>query len=1335
MRKMLKKALKFCLIFSLIFAAMHFEKIPTVYADSTLLEDNFNNRTTGSQPTGWTYTTDAGTSCAIANIPSSSDKSVAMSDNTSSGAVQLYKTFTSQAEYIRAEWSFMETTAGRYSYMIIKSGSSYAIELSTSSSGLVYYDQNNNQIKVETLSSNTWYTVLINANIITNTYDIYVNGVSKVKGAVFTSTAASLDSIYFKTSGSYANNLYIDNVKIVSVSQDDYAKITTKYFKYLTGGMGINTQDEYISAKTSLNDVNAGKYYNTMNSSCVWDDCVTVSLTDPAYISQMYNRIYVMALAWSTPGSIYFHNADMLVKMKNGLDWLYTNRYYRGKVYYGNWWAWCIGTPYNLLNTTTLLSMNLSPTQISNYMDAIDYYSPGPANEGANLADFCAITILKGIFQRNPAEVLQGSTGLSPLFDYVTEKNGFYTDGSYIMHYYDPARYTNYYGLPYNGSYGPVHFSATIRCLWLLDNTQWNYTGTNRSNIFDMVFNSFEPFLQSGLFVLPVDGRAMSRSSLNLPFRLASDFFSGLYLSTELTYNPRINDTKGILKKQANDGGRENLYKALPTWAYLRVKAIAENASIAEYDSPDGNRIYRNMDVVSQKAANWYFINRMHSTRVANFEFTNGEGKRMWYTADGATFVYSNPNDYLRNWIWALDYHRIPGTTVDRWTARPNESVPNDTKTVSSKSFVGGVSLEGKYGISSMDFQQHNVAVTPAMNVSAKKSWFMFDDEIVALGSGINSTSGRSIETIVDNRVIKSDGSNILTVNGTNKPTSLGWSESMEGTNWIYLEDTGGYYFPDGATIKGLREKRTQDPIEVGASTSSDSFNASQLNVTNWNWIREDNTGYSYTGNGTSGALVISSQNGTLQGSANTTKNLMLENMPDDGNQDFVNMVKLTFSPAQQRQEAGLIVYLDDNNYITVSRAYTSEGIKFVIGSETGGTYTETTTSDAQSSTVYLKIEREGETYTGYYSAGGDSWNFIGSIDHSFTVSSDKSLKIGLFAQNGDYAADSIDAIFDDYSVLMSGKFVTMWFDHGIDPGNETYQYVLLPTMTAWQTQNYASNPDISVLCNTDNIHAVRENTLNVTGITFWNPLGGTIDKYAAYNAGSMIVKETEDDYTICISDPSQQQTTMSFEINEPGTGIISSDNEITVTDFYPHLKFTVDTRGSKGKTFVLKIRRAGFLAAADSYIRDGNFSNTNYGTETIIPIKYGSTDFTRKGILKFDLSSAGLNSVASAKLHICQLSEAANAQTITAYRIADDTWTETDVNWDNAPVFGSNAGSVGISVGSVKYYTIDITSYVNDELAGDKIISLGLSSSLYNGWASFSSREGLKVPLLEIVE
>lgn len=45
----------------------------------------------------------------------------------------------------------------------------------------------------------------------------------------------------------------------------------------------------------------------------------------------------------------------------------------------------------------------------------------------------------------------------------------------------------------------------------------------------------------------------------------------------------------------------------------------------------------------------------------------------------------------------------------------------------------------------------------------------MFDDEIAALGSGITSSTGNYVETIIDNRKLNKDGSNEVLINGEAK--------------------------------------------------------------------------------------------------------------------------------------------------------------------------------------------------------------------------------------------------------------------------------------------------------------------------------------------------------------------------------------------------------------------------------------------------------------------------------------------------------------------------------------------------------------------------------------
>lgn len=97
--------------------------------------------------------------------------------------------------------------------------------------------------------------------------------------------------------------------------------------------------------------------------------------------------------------------------------------------------------------------------------------------------------------------------------------------------------------------------------------------------------------------------------------------------------------------------------------------------------------------------------------------------------------------------------------------------------------------------------------------LEAKKSWLMAGDEIVALGAGISSTDGRTIETTVENRKMNPgadyrltlDGEAVLAADGVLNAPSAHWAHFAgvdEHTNV-------GYWFPQPATVNLQREART----------------------------------------------------------------------------------------------------------------------------------------------------------------------------------------------------------------------------------------------------------------------------------------------------------------------------------------------------------------------------------------------------------------------------------------------------------------------------------------------------------------------------------------------
>jgi hyaluronate lyase len=78
----------------------------------------------------------------------------------------------------------------------------------------------------------------------------------------------------------------------------------------------------------------------------------------------------------------------------------------------------------------------------------------------------------------------------------------------------------------------------------------------------------------------------------------------------------------------------------------------------------------------------------------------------------------------------------------------------------------------------------------------SQKSWFCFDDEVVALGTGITAHDGRRVETVVENRRLAT-GTEAVLVDGTAAVPSLGETATTPGARWVHLAGTGGYVFPD----------------------------------------------------------------------------------------------------------------------------------------------------------------------------------------------------------------------------------------------------------------------------------------------------------------------------------------------------------------------------------------------------------------------------------------------------------------------------------------------------------------------------------------------------------
>ncbi len=205
--------------------------------------------------------------------------------------------------------------------------------------------------------------------------------------------------------------------------------------------------------------------------------------------------------------------------------------------------------------------------------------------------------------------------------------------------------------------------------------------------------------------------------------------------------------------------------------------------------------------------------------------------------------------------------------------------------------------------------------------------------------------------------------------------------------------------------------------------------------------------------------------------------------------------------------------------------------------------------------------------------------------------------------------------------------------------------------------------------------------------------------------------------------------------------GFSGFDDPLDLTEDTSNGNIYVSEYGDNGKISLLKpdnnisVQKAdnSLTPVADAHVRAGNFANTNYGNDTGLVVKTSSSNgFSRKTYIKFSLNGiANAGNLTSAKLRVYGHNTESSAPiNIAVFGVLNDSWIENGINWNNAPAASASALSSVAVNGELKYYEFDITNFVKQQAAGDKILSLLLrDTSNSNSKVLFNSRENPNFP------
>ena len=149
---------------------------------------------------------------------------------------------------------------------------------------------------------------------------------------------------------------------------------------------------------------------------------------------------------------------------------------------------------------------------------------------------------------------------------------------------------------------------------------------------------------------------------------------------------------------------------------------------------------------------------------------------------------------------------------------------------------------------------------------------------------------------------------------------------------------------------------------------------------------------------------------------------------------------------------------------------------------------------------------------------------------------------------------------------------------------------------------------------------------------------------------------------------------------------------------------------------------------AADAWVLSTH-GDSNFGTHAELRVGYSVTSTrVNRSFMKFDLSGieSGLT-ITYAKLHVYCAS--GGLLDLGLYEVADDTWTETGLTWNNQPGYGSLAASEAPPISGATWHEIDVTASVSSTFANasDDLWSVVLKSiaeETTHTVASFRSRD-----------
>ncbi|MFF7167767.1 polysaccharide lyase 8 family protein [Streptomyces sp. NPDC008086] len=126
-------------------------------------------------------------------------------------------------------------------------------------------------------------------------------------------------------------------------------------------------------------------------------------------------------------------------------------------------------------------------------------------------------------------------------------------------------------------------------------------------------------------------------------------------------------------------------------------------------------------------------------------------------------------------------------------------------------------------------------------------------------------------------------------------------------------------------------------------------------------------------------------------------------------------------------------------------------------------------------------------------------------------------------------------------------RWQTLWLDHGTDPADATYVYLLMPGAGRREVAVRAAQGRrwMSVLANDRTRQAVRVPSLGLTAANFWQP--GAAGPLTASAGASVLLRHRGRTATLCVSEPPRTGEPLEITWDHPVRGVLREDDTVEI--------------------------------------------------------------------------------------------------------------------------------------------------------------------------------------------